>query len=173
MLYNMVENRPLTVVSELKVLINLTKVLERSWKSPYFWSAQMCGNPDYRSRQFHRTSNDTNPSSGFKDMAKVLPDLTSFWPMGDPIWGKWANNYDVAQVQVLTSPWNFKWGKSIQRFQRYTIRKVWTQFVANLTSFWPMSKPIWGKWPWQCTTTGLHNSTELRTENIRQAVTEI
>ena len=30
MLYNMVENRPLTVVSELKVLINLTKVLERS-----------------------------------------------------------------------------------------------------------------------------------------------
>ena len=46
MLYNMVEiNRPLTVVSELKVLINLTKVLERSWKSPYFWSAQRCGNP--------------------------------------------------------------------------------------------------------------------------------
>ena len=44
MLYNMVENRPLTVVSELKVLINLTKVLERSWKSPYFWSAQRCGN---------------------------------------------------------------------------------------------------------------------------------
>ena len=30
MLYNMVENRPLTVVSELKVLINLTKVLEKS-----------------------------------------------------------------------------------------------------------------------------------------------
>ena len=47
MLYNMVENRPLTVVSELKVLINLTKVLERSWKSPYFWSAQMCGNPEW------------------------------------------------------------------------------------------------------------------------------
>ena len=46
MLYNMVENRPLIVVSELKVLINLTKVLERSWKSPYFWSAQMCGNHD-------------------------------------------------------------------------------------------------------------------------------
>ena len=48
MLYNMVENRPLIVVSELKVLINLTKVLERSWKSPYFWSAQMCGNHDLK-----------------------------------------------------------------------------------------------------------------------------
>ena len=30
-----------------------------------------------------------------------------------------------------------------------------------------------GKWPWQCTTTGLDNSTELRMEKIRQAVTEI
>ena len=30
-----------------------------------------------------------------------------------------------------------------------------------------------GKWPWQCTSTGLDNSTELRMEKIRQAVTEI
>ena len=30
-----------------------------------------------------------------------------------------------------------------------------------------------GKWPWQCTPTGLGNSTELRREKIRQAVTEI
>ena len=30
-----------------------------------------------------------------------------------------------------------------------------------------------GKWPWQCTTTGLDNSTELWMEDIRQAVTEI
>ena len=30
-----------------------------------------------------------------------------------------------------------------------------------------------GKWPWQCTTTGLDNSSELRMEKIRQAVTEI
>ena len=59
--------------------------------------------------------------------------------MGEPIWGKWANNYDVPQLQVLTSPW--KWGKSIQRFQRYTIRKVWTQFVAKLTSFGPWASP--------------------------------
>ena len=30
-----------------------------------------------------------------------------------------------------------------------------------------------GKWAWQCTTTGLNNSIELRTEKIHQAVTEI
>ena len=29
------------------------------------------------------------------------------------------------------------------------------------------------KWPWQCTTTGLENSTELQMVKIRQAVTEI
>ena len=101
-------------------------------------------------------------------LAQVLPDLTSFWPMGKPLWGKWANNYDSAQLQVQTSPRNFKWGQSIQRFQRYALCKVWTQFVANLTSFCPM-----GKWPWQCTTTGLDNSTELQMEKIHQAVTEI
>ena len=32
----------------------------------------------------------------------VVPDLTSFWPVGKPIWGKWANDYDVAQLQVWT-----------------------------------------------------------------------
>ena len=30
-----------------------------------------------------------------------------------------------------------------------------------------------GKWPWQCTTRGLDNSTKLRIEKIRQSVTEI
>ena len=81
-----------------------------------------------------------------QSQAQVLPHLTSFWPMGKPIWGKWANNYDSAQLQVQTSPWNFKWDQSIVRFQRYAFRKVWTQFVPNFTSFWPMGKPIWGKW---------------------------
>ena len=42
--------------------------------------------------------------------------------------------------------------------------------------FWPHGQAHMGqmgKWPWQCTTRGLDNSTELRMENIRQAVTEI
>ena len=122
---------------------------------------------NYRSRKFHRTSNGINPSSGFKDMdstslAQVLPDLTSFWPMGKPISGKWANKYDSAQLHVYTSPWNFKWGTSIQRFQRYAIRKVWTQFVTNLTSFWPMDKPIRGKWA------NDHDSAQLEAKTIPQ-----
>ena len=37
---------------------------------------------------------------GSESLAQVLPDLTSFWPMGEPIWDKWANNYDVAQLEV-------------------------------------------------------------------------
>ena len=42
---------------------------------------------NYRSRQFHITLNGINPSSGFKDMpsknlAQVLPHLTSFGPYG-------------------------------------------------------------------------------------------
>ena len=35
-----------------------------------------------------------------QSLAQVLPDLTSCWPMGKPIWGKWAYNYDSAQLQV-------------------------------------------------------------------------
>ena len=34
-----------------------------------------------------------------QSLAQVLPDLTSFWPMGKPIRGKWANNYHSAQLQ--------------------------------------------------------------------------
>ena len=51
----------------------------------------------YRPRQFHPVvSEKWVPQS----LAQVLPDFTSFWPMGKPIWGKSANNYDVAQLQV-------------------------------------------------------------------------
>ena len=79
---------------------------------------------NYRSGQFHRTSNDINQSSGFRDMgsAKSGPNLWQIW-----------------QVMV--------YGQAHMRQM--------------------------GKWPWQCTTTGLDNSTELRMEKIRQAVTDI
>ena len=49
----------------------------------------------------------------------------------------------------------------------------------NLWQIWqvfgPWASPYgeMGKWPWQCTTRGLDNSTELRMEKICQAVTEI
>ena len=44
-----------------------------------------------------------------QSLAQVLPDLTSFWPMGKPILGKWANNYDSAQLQVQTSAWEHRY----------------------------------------------------------------
>ena len=60
---------------------------------------------NYRPRQFHRTSNGINPSSGFRDMGSAKSGPSAAWfdkflPMGKPIWGQWANNYDVAQLQV-------------------------------------------------------------------------
>ena len=76
-----------------------------------------------------------------QSLAQVLPDLTSFWPIGKPIRGKWANDYDSAQLQVQTSPWNFKWGQSIQRFQRYAFRKVWPNLCQIWQVFGPWASP--------------------------------
>ena len=60
---------------------------------------------NYRPRQFHITYNGINQSNGFRDMAstKSGPSAASFdkfWAMGKPIWGKWANCYDSAQLLV-------------------------------------------------------------------------
>ena len=141
--------------------------------------------------------------------------------------GSRSNDHDVTQLQVWTIPENFEWYRSIQGFQRYGFRKVWSKccliwqvfgpwaspYGANglititvhnyrsrqvhetlygvnpssgfrdmcsaksgpnlCESFWPMGKPIWGKWLWRCTTTRQVNSIKLRMEKIHQAVTEI
>ena len=72
---------------------------------------------------------------------------------------------DSAQLQVQTSPWNFKWGQSILD----SICAKFDKFLAHEQAHMGQM----GKWPWRCTTTGLDNSTELRMEKIHQAVTEI
>ena len=79
---------------------------------------------NYRSRQFHRTRNGINPSSGFRDMGSAKSDPS-------------AASFD----------------------------KFLAQGQAHMGQM--------GIWPWQCTPTGLDNSTELRMEKIHQAVTEI
>ena len=79
---------------------------------------------NYRSRQFHRTSNGINPSSGFRDMGSAMSGPSAAW---------------------------------------------FEKFLAHGQAHMGQM----GKWPWQCTTTGLDNSSELRMEKIRQAVTEI
>ena len=65
-------------------------------------------------------------------------DLENPWSM--------SNHHNVGQLQVQTIPKNFELYKSIQWFQRYGFRNVWTQLDPNLTSIWPMGKPLWGKW---------------------------
>ena len=107
---------------------------------------------NYRSRQFHITSNGINPSYGFRDMpstnlAQELLHLTSFGSWVSP-YG--ANGRITMTVQYYKSRQVHKWAKPIQRFQRSAFRKVWTQFVPNLTSFWS----IWVKW---ANDPGMHN----------------
>ena len=111
---------------------------------------------NYRSRQFHITSNGINPSSGFRDMASTNsgPSVGSFdkiW-LGKPIWGNGqitttVHNYKSRQVHKTLSGLNPSSGFRDLRSASLA------QFVPNLTSFWSMGKPIRGKWPWQCTTT--------------------
>ena len=79
---------------------------------------------NYRSRQFHRTSNGINPSSGFKDIGSAKSGPSAAW-----------------------------FDKFLAHGQAH---------IGHM-----------GKWPWQCTTRGLDNSTKLRMEKIRQAVTDI
>ena len=69
----------------------------RPWKSRSSQMTMMLHN--YRSRQFHRTSNGINPSSGFRDIRvrKVWPTSCLIWQ----VFGPWAspygaNNHDLA-----------------------------------------------------------------------------
>ena len=72
-----------------------------------------------------------------QSLAQVLPDLTSFWPMGKPIWSKWANNYDSAQLQVHTSPWNFNWVNPSSGFRDMRSAKS----GPNLCQIWKVFGP--------------------------------
>ena len=83
----------------------------------------------------------------------------------------WASPYGARQVHGILNGVT-----PIQQFQRYAFRKVWTQFLANLTKVVAHGQAHMGqmgKWPWQCTATVLDNFTELRTGKIHLAVTEI
>ena len=55
---------------------------------------------NYRSRQFHRTLNGINPSSGFRDMgsAKYCPSAAWF----DKFFGPWASPYGANGQITMT-----------------------------------------------------------------------
>ena len=61
---------------------------------------------NYRSRQFHRTSNGITPSSCFRDMGSVKSGPSAAWQDKFlPIWGKlWANNY-IARMHRCVRSW--------------------------------------------------------------------
>ena len=110
---------------------------------------------NYRFRQFHRTLNDINPSGGFRDMGSAKYGPIAAWFEKFLVYGQahmgqitmTLHNYISRQVhETLLYIYYFKLGKSVERFQRSAFCKVWTQFVPNLTSFWPMGKPILVKW---------------------------
>ena len=117
---------------------------------------------NYRSRQFHRTSNGTNPSSGFKDMgfAKSGQSAALIWLVFDP----WAGPYG-ANGQITMTLHNYRsWQvhetlngvNPSSGFRGIRSAKSGPNLWQNWQVFWPMSKPIWGKWA------NDHDSTQLQ-----------
>ena len=135
---------------------------------------------NYRSRQFHRTSNGINPSSGFRYMGSTK------WPKCCLIWqvsGQWASPYG-ANGQITLTLHNY-----MSRQVQTTLNGVnpsssfrdmrSAKSGPNLWQIWQVFGPLASRYganlqrTGQCSTIGLDNSTELRMEKIRQAFTEI
>ena len=104
---------------------------------------------NYRSWQFHRTSNGINPSSGFRDMGSAKSGPSAAW--FDKFFCPWASPY-WANGQITMTLHNYRSREvhetlnGVNPSSRYAFRSVWTQFMANLTCFGPMGKPMWCKW---------------------------
>ena len=131
---------------------------------------------NYRSRQFHRTSNGRNPSSDFKDMGSAKSGPSAAW------FDKFSAHEQTHIGQITMTVHNYR-----SRQVHETLNGVhpssgfrdpqnldpicgkFDKFLAHGQAHIGQM----GKWPWQCTTRGLDNSTKLRMEKIRQSVTEI
>ena len=79
------------------------------WASPYGANGQITmilhNYTCYISRQVHETLNGVNPSNDFRYMRhpKSGPNLWEIWQFlahGPPIWDKWANDHDSAQLHA-------------------------------------------------------------------------
>ena len=95
------------------------------WASPYGANGHMTMTVHtYRPRQFHRTSNGENPSSGYRDMGSA--SLAAAWPPGRPP-GPWR--------QYPSSPegWGVKRcdGRTDGQTDEQTDRRTdWTSHIA-------------------------------------------
>ena len=128
---------------------------------------------NYRSGQFHRTSNGINPSSGFKDMGSAKSGPSAAW-------------FDkfLAHGQITMTVHNYRSRQVLETLNGVHpssgFRDMWSaKSGPNLWQIWQVCGP-WaspyganGRMTWQCTTRGIDNSTELRMEKIHPAVTEI
>ena len=129
----------------------------------------------HRSGQFHRTSNGLNSFSGIRDMGsrKSGPSVAWF----EKFLANGANgqitmmlyNYRRKQVHKTLNGVNPSVSEICVPQSLDPICGKFDKFLAHVHAHMGQM----GKWPWYCTTTGLDNSTELRMEIIRQAVTEI
>ena len=104
---------------------------------------------NYRSRRFHRTSNGINPSKGFRDMCSAKsPKCFLIWQ----VFGQWASpygangqipmvlhNYRSRQVHKTLNGVNLSSSFRDTHSTKSKLNHLWR-------SFWPMGKPIWGKW---------------------------
>ena len=83
-------------------------------------------------------SNQWLLSSSIGKVSRVI-----MMPMNKPMWPKWANNHDIAHLQVKTIPKNFIWSESAQRLWSNSIHKIWTEgrtdrdyFIVPFTFLW-------------------------------------
>ena len=114
-------------------------------------------------------------------MRELFESLTKCWLIWQ-VFGPWASPYG-ANGQITMTLHNCRSWQARETLNGVNpssgfrgIRSA--KSGPNLWQIWqafgPWASPYGGNWPWQCTITGLEdNSTELRTENIRQAVTEM
>ena len=126
---------------------------------------------NYSYRQFHRTSSGIYPSHCFRDMGSAKSSL--LWP----VFGPWASPYG----QITMTLHNYRCTQAHETLNGInpssSFRDMCSKSGANLwQKFFTHGQAHMaqvGKWLWQCTTTGLDNYTELGTEKICKAVSEI
>ena len=86
------------------------------WKSPYGENGQMTMTVhNYRTRQFHRTLNGENPSSGYRDMssaslAAVRLPVTTIPLKPEGLRGKKQRN---VSLHMASSWYKFSWGNNL------------------------------------------------------------
>ena len=99
---------------------------------------------NYWSRQFHRTSNGTDPSRGFRDMGSAKSGPSAAW------FYKFLAHGQAHMGQITMTVHNYR-----SRLVHETLNGVnpsswFYKFLAHGQAYMGQM----GKWPWLCTTTG-------------------